>query len=134
MATKTTICGKCPNCCPEGGAIFTLQYDFESDSTVKRCSNCGHKLPFRRIKATGKPTPSQQKVIDRIVGMGWVIEKQEMIGRKVWVTAVHPGRSMWFGDSLFGTLGVGGAFELTLQKIGGDVKLKDEIDLNVYLR
>ena len=134
MAKAKTIRRKCPICCPDGGAIFTVQYDLDNDSTIKRCNNCGYKLPFRQVKPTGKLTPSQQKVIDRIVRMGWTIQIERMIGRKVWISAVNRGRSIFFGDSLFGMLGVGGSFEITLQKVGGDKKLRDDIDLGVYLR
>lgn len=141
MATKT-IRGKCPNCCPDGGACFTIELDWDAidrgedtNRKVKRCNNCHHTLPFRRIKATGKPTTSQQRILDQVMDVfGGTIEKQEMIGRKLFFTATNPAKSMWTGNSLFGTIGVGGSFKITLQRIGGDAKITDNIGISVYLR
>lgn len=131
-----TICGKCPNCCPGGGAIFRLEHDFETNATVKSCMNCGHKLPFRRVKPTGQPTSSQLRVLLQVKKAFGVEACKEisMVGRKVWFTMVNRDRSMFLGDSLFGTIGVGGAFEITLQRIGGDVKITDDIGIKVYLK
>jgi hypothetical protein len=130
-----TIRGKCPNCCPDGGAIFHLKYDFEISALVKSCMNCGHKLPYRTIKSTGKETPSQKRVIARVLEVfGGEIEKREMIGRKVFFSVNNPERNMFLGDSLFGTIGPGGKFEITLQRFGGDAKITDDIGISVYLR
>jgi hypothetical protein len=130
-----TIRGKCPNCCPDGGAVFHLEYDFETHAMVKSCMNCHHKLPFRKITPTGKATPSQEKALNRIMtAFGGEIERREMIGRKLWFSAKNPQKSMFLGDSLFGTIGVSGKFEVTLQRIGGDAKITDEIGVKVYLK
>jgi hypothetical protein len=133
MATKT-IRGKCPNCCPDGGACFELDYDYDTDSTVKRCQNCGHKLPFRRIKGTGQITPSQKKVIDRVTSAFGGTYEIKMIGRKVWLSGKnYEDRNFITGDFYFGTIGPGGAFEITLQTIGNGVKITDDIGIKVYL-
>lgn len=132
---ERSIVGKCPNCCPDGGAIFHLKYDFETKATVKSCMNCGHNLPYRKIKPSCKPTPSQEKVIARIMtAFGGEIEKREMIGRKVWFTAKNSERHWISGDSIYGTVGVNGKFEVTLLRLGGDAKITDDIGISVYLR
>ena len=130
-----SIYGKCPKCCQDGGAIFHLEYDFETKGTVKSCMNCGYKRPYRKNKPTGKETPSQKKVLGRVLAaFGGAIEKREMIGRKVFFSMVNRDRSMWVGDSLFGVIGPGGKFEITLQRIGSDAKITDDIGIKVYLK
>lgn len=135
MATKTkTIRGKCPNCCPDGGAEFKLEYDYDIDKIVKCCCNCGHKLPFRLVKPTGKITPSQRKVIDRITSAFGGTHEATLMGRKVWLSGKnYEDRNFITGDSYYGTIGPGGAFEITLQTIGNGVKITDDIGIKVYL-
>ncbi len=131
MATATKVYrGKCPRCCPDGGACFERWGGSE-----KKCNNCHLILPFRQVKATGKPTTSQQKVIDRIVRSGWALTDINMIGRKAWVQFTHPTREWCFmGNTVHGTISVGGAFDLKLQRFGGDKVIRDTVDIEVYLR
>ena len=133
MATKT-INGKCPNCCPDGGAIFTVELDWDaidrgedSEKRVKRCHNCGHKFPFRQ-------TPSQQRVVSQIVAAFGGTYEVKMMGRKVWLSGKNYEDRNWItGDSYFGTIGPKGAFEITLQGYGKGTKITDEIGIKVYL-
>jgi hypothetical protein len=126
---ETTIKGRCRECCPDGGAIFDRW-----GANEKKCRNCGTVFPFRRIKPTGKPTPSQQRVIDLVTKTFGGELKTEIIGRKVWFSTHNPARHWISGDSLYGTIHPGGRFEITLQRIGGDVKITDTIGISVYLR
>lgn len=129
MAIKTYR-GKCPNCCPDGGACFERWGD-----TEKKCNNCGHVMKFRRIKATGKISPSQQRVIDRILGLGWKVEKQEFIGRKLWIDFLHPTKDWMIGNRTYGTIGINGSFKLKIERpFVPEKTLIDNIDIDVYLR
>lgn len=129
-----TLRGKCPRCCPDGGACFKVEYDYDTGKDVKKCTNCYLMLPLRRVKASGKPTTKQQEVIDRVRATGWTVDEVKMIGRKVWITFSHPTRSWLLGNTGFGTIGVCGAFELKLQTIGKDAVITDDIGIKVYLR
>jgi hypothetical protein len=122
--------GKCPLCCPDGGARFRL---YGSDQ--KQCQNCGNILPFRRVKATGKITRSQQQAIDRLLAaFGGSITNQKMIGRNVWVEIENPARDWIKGDMVYGTIGVRGGLDLSLSRVvGSNVLIKNEIDVRVYL-
>jgi hypothetical protein len=141
MSATKTVRGKCPNCCPDGGAIFTVERDWDKidqniddNSMIKRCHNCDHKFPFRQIKATGKITPSQQKVINRITSAFGGTYEIKMIGRKVWLSGKNYEDRNWItGDSYYGTIGPGGAIEITLQRCGEGPKITDNIGIEVYL-
>jgi hypothetical protein len=100
----------------------------------KRCTNCRQVLPLRQVKPTGALTPSQQQVIDQIVGLGWILEKQEFIGRGAWVVFKHPTRHWMLGDSVYGSIGVRGGFKLDFPQFNSKTKvLTDDIGLRVYL-
>ena len=68
-----------------------------------------------------------------LAAWGWNVEHR-FIGRRLWLSARHPGKNWILGSSLFGTVGVAGSVEIHLQRIGGDRILRDEIDLEVYLK
>ena len=61
--------GRCPKCCPDGGAYFDREYDVDLGRDVWVCRNCWDRTPVRtRTKTT--PTdvsPAQRRTIDRIV-------------------------------------------------------------------
>lgn len=123
-----TIHGKCPRCCPDGGAIFSRW-----GAEEKKCHNCHLVLPFRRIKPTGKPTPSQDRILAQVVQLFGGTPEIRMIGRTLWFSLVNRERNWLLGDSLFGTIEPKGKFKITLQRIGGDKVLTDQIGLKVYL-
>jgi hypothetical protein len=124
-----TLRGKCPRCCPDGGACFERYGDAE-----KRCNNCHLVLPFRRIKPTGKATASQQEAIDRILAtFGGTVTKLEMIGRKAWVEIKNPARHWALGDTVYGAIGAGGKLELKMHRLYGDAIIRNDIDVSVYL-
>ncbi len=131
MATKT-LHGRCPNCCPDGGACFDRV--FGDDGWAKKCTNCFHIYPIRKAKKQTAPNATQGRVIARLVELGWNVTKQEMIGRKVWVAAEHPTKNWLLGNTLFGTIGPAGAFKLTLQTVGKNPVITDDIGVNVYLK
>lgn len=142
MAAKlgSTVRGKCPACCPDGGAIFTVGADWaaydrgETDRRIKKCINCGLSLPFRAVRPTGRKTYSQIRALARIGdAFGGEITKQKMIGRDLWVEMKNPARGMILGDSLFGTIGPGGKLKITLQRLFGDAVIQSDIDIKVYL-
>ncbi len=124
-----TLRGKCPRCCPDGGACFEIFSD------VKKCTNCHLEIPRRKYTKSGTVTPCQQKTIDKILAtFGGEIEKLEMIGRKVWITIENKNRNWIFGDMVYGTISVNGHFSLTLSGMGNPPKITDWIGVSVYLR
>jgi hypothetical protein len=127
--------GKCPRCCPDGGACFSPTY--LEDGLAKQCNNCGHIINLRkRPRATGKPNATQQRVINRITSLFGGIPEITPVSptsRRVWISLKNYDRPMLVGDSLFGTIGPNGAFKITLQRLFGDKVLTDDIGLDVYL-
>lgn len=126
---------KCPQCLPDAaGAVFKTEY-VDDGKWQWVCQNCWYKCPVRHVKRTGKPTKSQQRVLDKLVELGWTITKQELVGRKVWVEAkaADPNRSWFYGDSTYGTIGATGKFSLACTAVGSNKKCVDFIDLKVYL-
>lgn len=129
MTASKTLRGKCPRCCPDGGACFERQYD-----GTKKCNNCHLIVPMRKVKSVGETlSPSQRRVIDRVVAAGWTLEKQEWIGRKAWVVFKHPTRGWFLGDSVYGSIGPNGRIDLKLQRLGPEKVMRDDIDLDVYM-
>lgn len=126
--------GKCPTCCPTGGAILKATYD--DDNKVWQCMNCGVEQPRRVNKSSGEMTPSQQAVVRALEAKGWKVETR-MIGRNVFVKGDKdrgsPALNLFSGDKLYGKIGVRGSFELTLMRFGPDVKITDDIGISVYL-
>jgi len=124
---------KCSNCCPDGGAIF--KKEMSDDGWQWKCQNCHMVVMCRKHNPTPKVTPSQQKVIDRITKMGWVVRDQKFIGRKLFISFDHPTRDWLLGNSFFGVIGPAGGFEFDWHPVFGTTKkLTDVIDLDVYLR
>jgi hypothetical protein len=127
--------GKCANCCPDGGAIFRASWG-DADERLWKCCNCGHTTKRYTIKSSGEMTESQTAVVKRLERAGWTITI-EMIGRTVFVKGSKDrgsaGMNLIAGDSLYGTIGVRGAYKLTLQKFGGSIVITDEIGISVYL-
>lgn len=129
-----TLRGKCPRCCPEGGACFTFCYT-EDGKPGKKCSNCHLEIVKRKYTRSDKPTPSQQKVIDLVLStFGGEVKDQKMIGRKVWISVENNNRNWIFGQMVYGSISVNGSFKLHLSGIGTPSEIKDEIDIRVYLR
>ncbi len=81
--------GKCPNCCPEGGAIFEsgMAYDDNEPDPVPvwRCNNCFHEIRRvirKRLEGSSPLTQSQLDAItriqqDRLLGQGTGYEVKE---------------------------------------------------------
>lgn len=130
-----TYRGKCPRCCPDGGACFSSAYDYDSEKYVKQCNNCGHQLPFRKSpnrKPTG-PNARQTRLVERLREAGWAVTV-EMIGRKAFVKFDHPTRHwLAYGNSGCGTIGPNGALKLKLYRVGGDKEILDGWDFDHYL-
>jgi hypothetical protein len=64
----TSIRMACPNCCPDGGAIFARTWD-DDMRPVWECQNCWYQKPRRvskRPSANSPLTPSQVKAITQI--------------------------------------------------------------------
>lgn len=135
MKKEQTKRGKCPRCCPDGGAIFTDESRLEDHKFIPvwACNNCPQTIPRRTNKPTGKQSKAQATTVARLAGAGWVIEKQELVGRNLWVSATHPGRKWFEGDHLFGTIGVRGKVKITLIRVGGDAVVTGRIGMKVYL-
>jgi hypothetical protein len=133
MATKKTLHGKCPRCCPNGGACFTRTYDDDS-RPVKKCTNCHLELPLRKVKATGKPNQTQERVLARLKETFGGTFEVKMIGRKVWLSATNENRPWHEGTGLYGTIGPNGAMSLKLSRLFGDPPvITDDIGIDVYL-
>jgi len=130
MTATKVYRGRCPRCCPDGGACFERW-----GAAEKRCNNCHLVLPFRAVKPTGRPTPAAERALERVmVAFGGEVTERRMIGRKLWITAKNPARHMTKGDMLYGAIGPCGKLELTLCRLYGDAKIRDDIDISVYLR
>lgn len=128
---------KCPKCLPDvAGAYFKADFVGEGKSEWV-CNNCGYRTPRRTNKPSGRITPSQKRVIDLLTSYGWTLETK-MIGSAVWVSGrkdrSNPGMNLIAGDSFYGTIGTRGAISLTLQRIGKDVSIDDDIGMSVYLK
>lgn len=121
----------CPVCCPTGGAYFRPH-----GSTEWRCENCGHTTPRRTIKPTGRVTRSQQRVIDKLRGQGWLV-KTEMIGQRVWVTGErdlgNPGQNLLLGTTFYGTVGPRGRVRLDFHRFGDSKTITDDVGIEVYM-
>jgi hypothetical protein len=131
MSKTKTFTGKCPNCCPDGGAEFKRW-----GMNEKRCVNCHHVLPLRQVKPSGKPTVSQEKAIARVLAVfGGSVIKQEMIGRKVWVEIRNDERHWVRGDFVYGAIGPCGQLDLKMPRFGaGEALIQNDIDVSVYLK
>jgi hypothetical protein len=124
-----TLRGKCPRCCPDGGAIF------DNWVTQKECRNCGLVIPIRKIKPSGKPSKSQERILKQIIDAFGGTPETEMIGRSMFLKLVNRERNWILGDSLFGTIGVGGKFKIELQRaLVPNAIITDKIGIDVYLR
>jgi len=71
--------GRCPKCCPDGGAIFERTYDFEGNypegseedkygAEVWKCLNCGYTTRVQKQARKGSKgiTRSQERQIRRL--------------------------------------------------------------------
>ena len=125
-------CRKCDRCCPDGGAFCDPIRDADG-RTAWQCRNCHNVMPRRVIKATGKLTPKQRSVIERIKTLFGGTLQHEFIGRKVFITA-NNNRNWIAGNMLSGVIGPAGKLELTLYRLGGDKKITDRIGIEVYLK
>ena len=132
--TKFKKTAKCPTCCPTGGAEFKKEVA-PAGGWQWRCVNCYEVVPCRVVNPVPKVTPSQQRIIDKVKGMGWVVKSQEMIGRKVFVVFEHPTRNLLLGNSTFGAIGPNGSFSFDWSPpFVKSTKLTDRIGLEVYLK
>jgi hypothetical protein len=122
--------GKCERCCPDGGAIFSAAYGGDLQP-VWRCNNCNFAKPRTSYKrASSSPTPSQTKVLARLLKRtGAVVVKQEMIGRRLWVSFATEG-SIFTNKEYMGTIGPKGAINLTYYYFGGSRKVTEEYLVN----
>lgn len=131
MPFRSTKLAKCPSCCPDGGAIFTVY-----GSAEWRCNNCGHTTPRRKNSPQPKVTASQQAVLTLLTRLGWTLETK-FIGRGVWVVGRkdrgNATSNLILGDSFYGNIGVRGTFKLNLQRFGGDKVITDNAGAEVYL-
>jgi len=135
MPTKYAI-RKCTRCCPDGGAICDRTTDIDGKPQWE-CRNCGCEMPRRIAKPSDKPSTTQARRLAKLVelfGDATVIEKQEMMGTKLWVTLRNDVRKWFNGNLCYGTIGRNGKLKLTLAKMFGDSKINDMIGANVYLK
>lgn len=132
--------GKCPKCCPEGGAIFHAEsnynYETEKFDRVWICQNCGEKLPRRVVsRKPTKPTPTQEDVLAKLKeAFGGEIVRTELIGRTFSFKIENESRAWYKGRLLAGFIGPNGKMDVTLYRLGGDVKINDDIAISVYLQ
>ncbi len=124
---------KCNRCCPDGGAICDSERNIDG-KPIWKCRNCYLEMPRRIIKATGKPTPTQAALIERLTATFGGTVETEMIGRKAYVKLTNEARPWYAGRFLGGIIGAGGKFKLNLYKLGGDVEITTEIGIKVYLQ
>ncbi len=128
-----TLRGRCPRCCPNGGACFRKTWN-DDGQRVKECLNCHLMLPIRTIKKTGKPNATQQRRLDHIIALFGGTLEIKMIGRKVWFSLENRERNYLYGNLIYGTIGPAGAFKITMPQLLSESKiLTDTISLNVWL-
>lgn len=135
MTRQRTSRGRCPRCCPDGGAVFGFEYGATRAGDAWVCRNCGYQRPARKRKPVTGPNRRQAALADRIRGMGWAVEVK-MIGRNAWLSCARelkPGLGLFFGDRAYGTVGPRGKIALTFMRFGGDKRLTDAIAVNVYM-
>lgn len=123
--------GKCPECCPDGGAIFSL--DFDADlNRVWQCNNCGYQKPVSRLKPLDKPSPGMQRTIDRLHAIFGGTVEVTMQDRRAWVKLSR--EASWHETGrAFGIVNCNGTFKLTVMQFGGDKEITDWIGAEVYL-
>jgi hypothetical protein len=133
MSKAKVYRGKCPRCCPDGGAYFRGGFNDEME-WGKVCENCGHWRPIRALRIPSRPNARQQRIIDRIVEVFGGEPEVTMHGRKAWLSLRnYDGRKWHEGQSLFGTIGPRGAIRITLQRLFGDVRIRDAWDIRNHL-
>lgn len=135
MAKQRTSRGRCPRCCPDGGAVFGFDYGDTRAEDGWVCRNCGYRKPARSRKPVAGPNRAQAAVAERIRGMGWAVEVK-MIGRDAWLSGTRelkPLMGLIHGDRFFGTVGPRGKINLTFLRFGGDKNLTDDVGVRVYL-
>lgn len=87
------------------------------------------------MDATNQPNKSQQRVLDYIVEtFGGTPSEVKMIGRKLWFHLENPKRHWVLGDTVFGTIGPRGGFDLKLPMLGTTVRITDMLGVSVYLK
>jgi hypothetical protein len=137
MTSKKTVRGKCPRCCPDGGAVFEVMSEYDFDTKTERhyrkCNNCFLKLEIKKRPPSGKPNARQARLLAKILERFGGEQESHMVGRKVWVSGKNYARGCLNGESYFGTIGSNGKLDLTFQAFGRDVKITDMIGVDVYL-
>lgn len=118
MSNKKT--GKC-ECCPSGGAIFMKDLDGNMN-WVWKCQNCHATKPLRPLRAMASPSPGMLRIIDELSSAFGGTKKIEMMGRKAWVALSNEKRSVFNGQSAYGTVCANGRFKLTLVRMCCDDK------------
>jgi hypothetical protein len=134
MSKSKSYRGKCPRCCPDGGAYFRGGFN-ESMEWGKVCTCCGHWRHIRATRIPSRPNARQQRIIDKIVALFGGRPELTMHGRKAWLSPRnYEGRHWADGQALWGTIGPRGAIKLSLARLGDDITITDMIGVEVYLQ
>lgn len=106
---------KCPNCCPDGGAIMDYTSDRERRPTWK-CRNCLHEFP-RIVRARNVVETSKQgRMVEALERKGYRVTRRQMIGVNLFVALVK-GEGL-ASENLMGTIGPRGRIELERYSLG----------------
>ena len=132
-----TIRGTCPRCCPDGGAIFEILFSFDYDTEksirIKKCNNCHIEIPIKKMPKRDKPNEEQTRMAAKILESFGGEQESHMIGRNLWISGKNYARGCINGESYFGTIGPRGKLDITFQQFRSDVKITDDIGVEVYL-
>lgn len=131
----------CPKCCPDGPHACFAADMREDDSGLGYlsyhwiCNNCGYNRgPVRRIKASGRLTPSQRSVIKMLRKAFGGVASWKLVGRKAFVKLYNPRRKWYDGTSAHGTVGPLGAYEIHHWPLGMSERLvTNAVEVSVYL-
>lgn len=126
--------GKCPKCCPDGGAVLHKTWK-DDGSPAWKCMNCDHVVTRRVATTSGKPTLSQETAVARLAKAFGVAGPRhtKMMGRVLWVEFENNDRPWHAGQLLYGPIGATGKLHLSLSTYGKDTSIQNDIDIKVYL-
>lgn len=125
--------GRCPRCCPDGGAYF--RRELTADGWVWECNNCGTEIPCRKgpNREPAKPTATQERILERMLKNERLaapeLTRREMVGRKVFFVIEERGRPWLAAATIMGTIGPRGKLKAEYSTVGYKKAITDPVYL-----